>query len=147
MSIFSSRTDIIAMTYLKQMLNDVGLKGILLGTMKTLRKETIMNLAHHKYNSIRYHQVEIEIGTDAMMESFPLDNILLHHEVSAVAINQARRKPNRWVNSFQAIAPLTAHKKGSFFRGHISLKNWTYCPILRDSTTPFKGMCLFIYLK
>jgi hypothetical protein len=32
------------------------------------------------------------------MEIFPQVNILLHHVVSAVAINQNRRKPNRWVN-------------------------------------------------
>jgi hypothetical protein len=34
-----------------------------------------------------------------------------------------------------------------FLQGHISLKNWTYCPVLRDSTSPFKGTCLLITLK
>jgi hypothetical protein len=39
-----------------------------------------------------------EIGDDVQMISFPEANILMHHVVSAVAINQHRRKPNRWVN-------------------------------------------------
>jgi hypothetical protein len=34
-----------------------------------------------------------------------------------------------------------------FLQGHISLKNWTYCPVLRDSTSPFKGTYLLITLK
>jgi hypothetical protein len=35
------------------------------------------------------------------------------------------------INSFQAIAPLTAHEKGVHFLGeHISLKNGTFCPLL-----------------
>jgi hypothetical protein len=32
-------------------------------------------------------------------------------------------------------------------RGCISLKNWSYCPLLRVSTSPFKSKCLFIYLN
>jgi hypothetical protein len=43
--------------------------------------------------------MEIEIGVDATMETFPPANTLLHHVVSSVAINQDRRKPNRWVNT------------------------------------------------
>jgi hypothetical protein len=39
-----------------------------------------------------------KIGDNVEMEVFPQVNILLHHVVSAVAINQNRRKPNRWVN-------------------------------------------------
>jgi hypothetical protein len=42
--------------------------------------------------------MEREIGVDAVMETFPRDNTILHHVVSSVAINQNRRKPNRWVN-------------------------------------------------
>jgi hypothetical protein len=38
-----------------------------------------------------------------------------------------------------------------FLQGCISLKNWSYCPLLRDSTSPFKSTCLLIrggpYLK
>jgi hypothetical protein len=34
-----------------------------------------------------------------------------------------------------------------FLRGHISLKNRSYRPLLRASTSPFKSTCLFIYLK
>jgi hypothetical protein len=34
-----------------------------------------------------------------------------------------------------------------FLQGHISLKNWTYCPVLRESATPFKSTCLPIKLK
>jgi hypothetical protein len=39
-----------------------------------------------------------EIGIDAEPEVFPTAHVLLHHVVSAVAINQHRHKPNRWVN-------------------------------------------------
>jgi hypothetical protein len=42
--------------------------------------------------------MEMEIGIDAMMMVFPIDNTLLHHMASCVAIRQDRRKPNRWVN-------------------------------------------------
>jgi hypothetical protein len=42
--------------------------------------------------------MEMEVGVNAMMQTFPTDNTLLHHVVSCVAINQDRRKPNRWVN-------------------------------------------------
>jgi hypothetical protein len=42
--------------------------------------------------------MELEIGMDATMETFPRANTLLHHVVSSVAINQSRRKPNCWVN-------------------------------------------------
>jgi hypothetical protein len=46
-------------------------------------------------------------------------------------------------NSFQAIAPLTGQKKGVLFlRGHISLKNRTYCSLFRHDTSSFKGTCL-----
>jgi hypothetical protein len=34
-----------------------------------------------------------------------------------------------------------------FLRGCISLKNWSYRPLLRDSTSPFKSACLLIRLK
>jgi hypothetical protein len=50
-------------------------------------------------------------------------------------------------NSFQAIAPLTGQKKGSFFRGHISLKNGTFCPLFSHDTTSFKRTCFLIRLK
>jgi hypothetical protein len=39
-----------------------------------------------------------EIGFDVEMDSFPADVVLIHHIVSAVAIMQHRRWPNRWVN-------------------------------------------------
>jgi hypothetical protein len=39
------------------------------------------------------------------------------------------------------------HFWGSFLRGHISLKNQSYRPLLRASTSPFKSTCLLIKLK
>jgi hypothetical protein len=46
------------------------------------------------------------------------------------------------LNRIQAMVPLTAPLFGVLFlRGHISLKNRTYCPLLRDSTSSFKGTC------
>jgi hypothetical protein len=42
------------------------------------------------------------------------------------------------INRIQAMVPLTAPLFGVLFlRGHISLKNRTYCPILRDSASPY----------
>jgi hypothetical protein len=86
------------MAILKQKFNDVGLKGINTSTVKYLREENIRTLAHRDYNCLRYHSMEREIVVDAVMETFPRDNTILHHVVSSVAINQNRRKPNRWVN-------------------------------------------------
>jgi hypothetical protein len=34
-----------------------------------------------------------------------------------------------------------------FFRGHISLKNWTICPPFSHDTSSFKNMCLLTKLK
>jgi hypothetical protein len=45
------------------------------------------------------------------------------------------------------MVPLTAPLFGVLsLRGHISLKNWTQRVILRHSRSPFKRMCLFMYL-
>jgi hypothetical protein len=96
--IMSSRTDTQVMTVLKDKFNAVGMKGINTSTVKILRQENERNIAHEKYNCLRYHNMELEIGIDAMMETFPRENTLLHHVVSAACINQNRRKPNRWVN-------------------------------------------------
>jgi hypothetical protein len=46
-------------------------------------------------------------------------------------------------NSFQAIVPLTGQEKVVLLRGCNSLKNQSYRPLLRASTSPFKSMCLF----
>jgi hypothetical protein len=55
---------------------------------------------------------------------------------------------NQSINRIQAMVPLTAPLFGAIFlRGHISVKNRTYCPLLRKSATPFKSTCLLITLK
>jgi hypothetical protein len=52
------------------------------------------------------------------------------------------------INSFQAIAPLTAHEKGVHSLGeHISLKNRPQRVLLRHDTTPFQDTCFLIKLK
>jgi hypothetical protein len=52
------------------------------------------------------------------------------------------------LNRTPAMVPLAAPLFGVLFlRGHISLKNRSYRPLLRASTSPFKSTCLFIYLK
>jgi hypothetical protein len=98
MNIFGNQTDSAVASELKLKFNEVGLKSIHLSTVTVLREETIRNLAHFNYNTIRYNQMTIEIGTDVKMETFPNDNVLIHHVVSATAIMQHRRRPNRWVN-------------------------------------------------
>jgi hypothetical protein len=50
-------------------------------------------------------------------------------------------------NSFEAMAPLTGPENGVFFKGAYFPQKLPQRVLLRDSTTPFKGMCLFIYLK
>jgi hypothetical protein len=91
MSILSNRTDIDAMAALKLKFNAADLKGINTSTVKILREETNRNLEHWQFNCLRYHNMEIEIGDDAMMKTFPVENTILHHVVSCVAINQDRR--------------------------------------------------------
>jgi hypothetical protein len=52
------------------------------------------------------------------------------------------------VNRIPVMAPILAPLLGVLFlRGHISLKNRTYIPLLRDSTSPYKSTCLLIRLK
>jgi hypothetical protein len=52
------------------------------------------------------------------------------------------------INRIPVMAPILAPLLGFLFlRGHISLKNWSYRPILRASTSPFKSTCLLIRLK
>jgi hypothetical protein len=82
MSILSNNTDIDAMKAIKLKFNAVGLKGINTSTVKILREENIRNHAHWQHNCQRYHRMEIEIGIDTMMMTFPVDNTLLHHVVS-----------------------------------------------------------------
>jgi hypothetical protein len=98
MNIFGNLSDSDVAIELKIKFNNVGLKGIHKRTVTILREETIRNLAHFNYNTIRYNQMLLEIGTDVKMETFHEDNILIHHVVSATAIMQHRRRPNRWVN-------------------------------------------------
>jgi hypothetical protein len=110
MSILSNCTDVDAMAALKLKFNAVGLKGINTSTVKILREENNRSLEHWQFNCLRYHNMEIEIGVDAMMKTFPVDNTRLHHVVSCVAINQDRRKPNRWVIKItQKLLMLTLH--------------------------------------
>jgi hypothetical protein len=94
MSILSDCTDIDAIKAIKLKFDAVGLKGINTSTVKILREENNRNLAHGQHNCQRYHRMEMEIGTDAMMMTFPVDHTLLHHVVSCVAMKQDRRKPN-----------------------------------------------------
>jgi hypothetical protein len=98
MSILSNRTDSDAMAALKLKFHAVGLKGINTSTVKILREEINRSLAHCDFNCHRYLNMEIEIGVDSMMKTFPANNTLLHHVISCVAVTQDRRKPNRWVN-------------------------------------------------
>jgi hypothetical protein len=97
MTIFEDRTDIEASALLKTQLNDVEQKGFNTSTVRLLKEETIRHLAHASYNSIRYDQMIDEIGADEEPAVFPRANILLHHNVSAVSINQRRHKPNRLI--------------------------------------------------
>jgi hypothetical protein len=98
MSILSNLSDADAMTALKLKFNAVGLKGINTSTVKILREENNRNLEHWEHNRLRYHRMEMEIGVDAMMMTFPIETTLLHHVVACTATKQDRRKPNRWVN-------------------------------------------------
>jgi hypothetical protein len=59
-----------------------------------------------------------------------------------------KRSSSRVINSFYVMAPILAPLFGvHFLQGHISLKNRSYCPLLRASTSPFKSRCLLIRLK
>jgi hypothetical protein len=98
MSIFENHTDEEASAIFKRQLNDVDQQGLKTSTVRLLKEETFRSLQHANYNYIRYDQMITEIGGDVDLETFPKMNVLLHHVVSAVAINQRRRRPNRWVN-------------------------------------------------
>jgi hypothetical protein len=94
MAIFDDRNDVEASAIFKAQLNDVEQKGLKISTVRLLKEETYRHLAHDRYNSIRYDQMIDEIGIDDELDVIPAAHILLHHVVSAVAINQHRHKPN-----------------------------------------------------
>jgi hypothetical protein len=98
MMLFEGRDDTDAATEIKLRCNNVDQQGIHKSTVNVLREETIRNIAHANFNVIRYNQMLVEIGYDDEMDTFQPDSMLLHHVVSAVAIMQHRRRPNRWVN-------------------------------------------------
>jgi hypothetical protein len=98
MTIFEGHTDLEAANIFKRQLQDVDQTGLKTSTVRLLKEETIRHLMHANYNQLRYIKMIDEIGVDVEMETFPTMNVLLHHVVSAVAINQHRHKPNRWVN-------------------------------------------------
>jgi hypothetical protein len=98
MAIFDDRNAVEAAVVFKAQLNNVEQKGLKASTVRLLKEEIHRHLAHARYNSIRYNQMIDEIGIDDELEIFPSAHVLLHHVVSAVAINQHRHKPNRWVN-------------------------------------------------
>jgi hypothetical protein len=98
MAIFEGRTDADASNVFKTQLNDIDQKVFKTSTVRILKEETVRHAAHAEYNSIRYSQMIDEIGADDAPEVIPTTNFLLHHVVSAVAINQHQHKPNRWIN-------------------------------------------------
>jgi hypothetical protein len=98
MSIFENHTDVEAAAIFKRQLNDVDQSGLKTSTVRILKEETIRHLSHANFNQIRYDRMMVEIGADVELKLFPTANALMHHVVSAVAINQRRHKPNRWVN-------------------------------------------------
>jgi hypothetical protein len=98
MTIFEDRNVIEASAIFKAQLNDVEQTGLKTSTVRLLKEETIRHIAHRVHNSIRYDQMIDEIGVDDEPATFPQANVLLHHTISAVSINQRRHKPNRWVN-------------------------------------------------
>jgi hypothetical protein len=64
----------------------------------------------------------------------------LEIQLGGIVVEQFNRTP--------AMMPLVALYFGVYYsEGHISLKNWTYCPLLRESATPFKSTCFLIKLK
>jgi hypothetical protein len=97
-NIFEGRSEIEASVVFKMQLNDVDQKELKTSTVRLLKEETYRHLAHTIHNQIRYDQMMDEIGADDEPGTFPRANVLLHHIVSAVSINQRRQKPNRWVN-------------------------------------------------
>jgi hypothetical protein len=98
MAIFEGRTDTEASHTFRQQLEDVEQQGFKTSTVRILREETMRHVSHTHFNILRYQQMIEEIGEDVDLQTFPKMNVLLHHVVSAVAINQRRHKPNRWVN-------------------------------------------------
>jgi hypothetical protein len=97
-AIFEGRTHIESSAIFKRQLNDVDQRDLKTSTVRLLEEEALRHLAHVNYNSLRYNQMMFEIGPDDEPEIFPKANVLLHHVVSAVAINQRRHKPNCWIN-------------------------------------------------
>jgi hypothetical protein len=142
MTIFDDRTDAQATGVLKMQLNDVDQKGLKTSTVRLLKEECIRHITHATYNLIRYDQMIDEIGIDDELEICSSANILLHHVVSAVAINQHRHKPTRWVNKvtlklincdITTIGQLEVELRSNSLNDHIHQRN---LPRLHQVTIP-----------
>jgi hypothetical protein len=75
-----------------------------------------------------------------------LDKFFGNH-ANYTQLNSVKFGKQNTFNSFHAMAVnkrplLEVH----FFRGHISLKNWTICPLFSHDTSSFKDTCHLIYL-
>jgi hypothetical protein len=78
--------------------------------------------------------------------NFPIKD-KLKHQVSFEWLSEEKKKKIFPTNSSPAIMPLAALYFGVIFlRGHISLKNGTFCPLSSHDTSSFNNMCLLIYL-
>jgi hypothetical protein len=60
-------------------------------------------------------------------------------------IREENNKLNKQVNRIPVMAPISEPIWGvHFFRGHISLKNGSFCPLSSHNSSYFKNMCLLI---
>jgi hypothetical protein len=76
-----------------------------------------------------------------------LNGKLSHHHDNRNSFNRTSTGIDL-INRIPIIAPILGTDfRVLFLRGHISLKNRSYCPLLRASTSPFKSTCLLIRLK
>jgi hypothetical protein len=154
---------------INNMLEEAGYSKLHLSTINLLRKESFRTSNCTERQSICwYNDTIIMIGDDDEVNFTDFPGI--RAIIKATATSQGWHVPIRWINnvtaklalsgilstsklrdeinSFQAMVPLTAPLFGVIFlRGHIFIKNWTYCPVLRDSTSPFKSTCLLTTLK
>jgi hypothetical protein len=106
-------------------------------------------------------------GRKSYLPASLIDPILKNKAGSSILLKESNYRPYRvcigcsvnnllklWVcklyflNRIPVMAPILAPILGvHFFRGHISLKNGTFCPFSSHDSSSFKDTCLFIYLK
>jgi hypothetical protein len=110
------------------------------------------NFSFNNINGTINGKNKVQSNNSAIIDSFPRLQSMLDEPMNGKLRDWARRHQNIIISSSINRIPVITPILGTdfrviFLRGCISLKNWSYRPLLRDSTSLFKRTCLLIRVK